>query len=119
MCSPAGRNLNWVYIGLALFAANISTIHLVGLAASGFNEGMVWGNFEWLAGITLIFLALVFAPFYFKSRIQTLPEFLEDREQNLSCHIRRGLYLSFTHNSTSYHTPNAYIIFYVRQFHIP
>jgi SSS family solute:Na+ symporter len=75
----AGRNLNWVYIGLALFAANISTIHLVGLAASGFNEGMVWGNFEWLAGITLIFLSLIFAPFYFKSRIQTLPEFLERR----------------------------------------
>ena len=80
----AGRNLNWVYIGLALFAANISTIHLVGLAASGFNEGMVWGNFEWLAGITLIFLALIFAPFYFKSRIQTLPEFLERRYDSRS-----------------------------------
>jgi len=80
----AGRNLNWIYIGLALFAANISTIHLVGLAASGFNEGMVWGNFEWLAGITLIFLALIFAPFYFKSRIQTLPEFLERRYDSRS-----------------------------------
>ncbi|MFO7935673.1 MAG: sodium/solute symporter [Bacteroidales bacterium] len=80
----AGRNLNWGYIGLALFAANISTIHLVGLAASGFNEGMVWGNFEWLAGITLIFLALIFAPFYFKSRIQTLPEFLERRYDSRS-----------------------------------
>jgi len=62
-----------------MFAANISTIHVVGLASSGFNEGMVWGNFEWLAGVTLIFLALIFAPFYFKSRIQTLPEFLERR----------------------------------------
>ena len=80
----AGRNLNWAFIGLALFAANISTIHLVGLAASGFNEGMVWGNFEWLAGITLIFLALIFAPFYFKSRIQTLPEFLERRYDSRS-----------------------------------
>jgi SSS family solute:Na+ symporter len=80
----AGRNLNWAFIGLALFAANISTIHLVGLASSGFNEGMVWGNFEWLAGITLIFLALIFAPFYFKSRIQTLPEFLERRYDSRS-----------------------------------
>jgi len=75
----AGRNLRWPLIGLSMFAANISTIHVVGLASWGFNEGMVWGNFEWLAGVTLIFLSLIFAPFYFKSRIQTLPEFLERR----------------------------------------
>jgi len=75
----AGRDLKWPFIGLSLFAANISTIHLVGLAASGFNEGLVWGAFEWLAGVTLIILALVFAPYYFKSRIQTLPEFLQCR----------------------------------------
>jgi SSS family solute:Na+ symporter len=75
----AGRNLKWPFIGLSLFAANISTIHFVGLASSGFNEGLVWGCFEWLAAISLIFLALIFAPFYFKSRIQTLPEFLELR----------------------------------------
>jgi SSS family solute:Na+ symporter len=75
----AGRGLGWVMVGAALFASNISTIHLVGLAASGYNEGLVWGNFEWLASITLIMLGLVFAPFYFKSRISTLPEFLEKR----------------------------------------
>ena len=75
----AGRSLNWVIIGAALFASNISTIHLVGLAASGFDEGLVWGNFEWMASIVLILLGLVFAPFYFRSRISTLPEFLEKR----------------------------------------
>ena len=75
----AGRGLGWVMVGAALFASNISTIHLVGLAASGYNEGFVWGNFEWLASVTLILLGLVFAPFYFKSRISTLPEFLEKR----------------------------------------
>jgi len=75
----AGRGLGWVMVGAALFASNISTIHLVGLAASGYNEGLVWGNFEWLAAITLILLGLVFAPFYFKSKISTLPEFLEKR----------------------------------------
>jgi SSS family solute:Na+ symporter len=75
----AGRGLGWVMVGAALFASNISTIHLVGLAASGYNEGFVWGNFEWMASITLILLGLVFAPFYFKSRISTLPEFLEKR----------------------------------------
>lgn len=75
----AGRSLNWVIIGAALFASNISTIHLVGLAASGFEDGLVWGNFEWMASVVLIFLGLIFAPFYFKSQISTLPEFLERR----------------------------------------
>lgn len=75
----AGRSLGWGVIGAALFASNISTIHLVGLAASGYNEGLVWGNFEWLAIITLILLSLVFAPFYFRTRIATLPEYLERR----------------------------------------
>lgn len=75
----AGRGLKWGMIGAALFASNISTIHLVGLAASGYNEGLVWGNFEWMATFTLILLGLVFAPFYFRNRISTLPEFLEKR----------------------------------------
>lgn len=75
----AGRKLRWPVIGAALFASNISTIHLVGLAASGYNEGLVWGNFEWLASVTLILLGLVFAPFYFRSKISTLPEFMEKR----------------------------------------
>jgi len=80
----AGRGLNWILVGAALFASNISTIHLVGLAASGYNEGLVWGNFEWLASITLIMLGLIFAPFYFKSKISTLPEFLEKRYDSRS-----------------------------------
>ena len=80
----AGRGLGWVMVGAALFASNISTIHLVGLAASGYNEGLVWGNFEWLAAVTLILLGLVFAPFYFKSKIATLPEFLEKRYGSLA-----------------------------------
>lgn len=75
----AGRSLRWPMVGAALFASNISTIHLVGLAAAGYNEGLVWGNFEWMATFTLILLALVFAPFYFRARISTLPEFLERR----------------------------------------
>ena len=75
----AGRSLPWGIVGASLFASNISTIHLVGLTASGYNEGLVWGNFEWMAAFTLILLALVFAPFYFRSRISTLPEFLERR----------------------------------------
>jgi solute:Na+ symporter, SSS family len=75
----AGRSLSWGFVGAALFASNISTIHLVGLTASGYNEGLVWGNFEWMASYTLILLSLIFAPFYFRTRISTLPEFLERR----------------------------------------
>jgi len=75
----AGRSLPWGIVGAALFASNISTIHLVGLTASGYNDGLVWGNFEWMAAFTLILLSLVFAPFYIRSRLSTLPEFLERR----------------------------------------
>lgn len=75
----AGRSLKWWIVGIALFASNISTIHLVGFAASGYNEGLVWGNFEFMSGFTLILLALVFSPFYFNSKISTLPEYLEKR----------------------------------------
>jgi len=80
----AGRSLSWGIIGAALFASNISTIHLVGLTASGYNDGLVWGNFEWMAAFTLVLLSLIFAPFYFESRIGTLPEFLERRYSSAS-----------------------------------
>jgi len=75
----AGKTLRWPMIGAALFTANISTIHLVGLAADGYRIGLVVGNFEWMASFTLIILGLVFAPFYFRSKLQTLPEYLEKR----------------------------------------
>ena len=75
----AGRSLGWPMIGLALFATNISTVHLVGLAAAGYTDGLVYGNFEWMAAFCLILLGLVFAPFYFRNRISTLPEYLEKR----------------------------------------
>src|SRR5512144_2165733 len=71
----ADRSLGWVNIGLALFATNISTVHLIGLASSAYSDGMVIGNFEWMAFLLLILLGLVFAPFYFRTRIATLPEF--------------------------------------------
>jgi len=75
----AGRSLRWPIIGAALFTANISTIHLVGLAADGYRVGLVVGNFEWMASFCLILLGLVFVPFYFRNRLDTLPEYLEKR----------------------------------------
>lgn len=71
-------------IGLALFATNISCIHLVSLAQSGFDTGLLNGNFEWMASFTLILLALFFVPFYLKSKVATLPDFLEKR-YNRAC----------------------------------
>ncbi|MGJ1240871.1 sodium:solute symporter [Sphingobacterium siyangense] len=75
----AGKTLRWPAIGLALFATNISTVHLVSLAQSGFDTGLLNGNFEWMAAFTLILLALFFVPFYLKSGVTTLPDFLERR----------------------------------------
>ncbi|MGB1127437.1 MAG: sodium:solute symporter [Opitutales bacterium] len=75
----AGGTLKWPMIGLALFATNISCVHLVSLAQSGFDSGLLNGNFEWMAAFTLILLSLFFAPFYIKSKIATLPDFLEQR----------------------------------------
>lgn len=80
----AGGTLKWHVIGLALFSTNISTVHLVSLAEEGYRNGLAYGNFEWMAAFTLIILALFFAPFYIRSRVATLPDFLEKR-YNKSC----------------------------------
>jgi len=75
----AGNTLAWPVIGLAMFAANISTVHLVSLAETAYKYGLVFGNFEWMAGVALILLSLFFAPLYLRSRVATLPDFLERR----------------------------------------
>ncbi len=75
----AGKSLRWPIIGLALFATNISTIHLVSLAQCGYTSGLLYGNFEWMAAFTLICLSLFFAPFYIRAKVATLPDFLEKR----------------------------------------
>ena len=80
----AGSSLRWPVIGLALFSTNISTIHLVSLAQEGYVNGLAYGNFEWMATFLLIVLSLFFAPFYIRSRVATLPDFLEKR-YNRAC----------------------------------
>ncbi|MDC0584289.1 sodium/solute symporter [Bacteroidales bacterium] len=75
----ASHSLKWPVIGAALFAANISTIHLIGFAESGFKYGLVDGLFEWLAIPFLLFLGFFIAPYFFRTRIQTIPEFYERR----------------------------------------
>ena len=80
----AGNTLTWPVIGLAMFAANISTVHLVSLAESAYKYGLIYGNFEWMAGFTLVLLSLFFAPLYLRSRVATLPDYLE-RRYNRKC----------------------------------
>ncbi len=80
----AGGTLTWPIIGLALFSTNISTIHLVSLAQEGYANGLAFGNFELMSGFTLILLALFFAPLYIRSRVATLPDFLEKRYSRAS-----------------------------------
>ncbi len=80
----ADNSLTWPVIGLAMFAANISTVHLVSLAQAAYTSGLLYGNFEWMAGFTLILLSLFFAPLYLRTRVTTLPDYLE-RRYNRNC----------------------------------
>ena len=80
----ADNSLKWPVIGLAMFAANISTVHLVSLAQSAYTSGLLYGNYEWMAGFTLILLSLFFAPLYLRTRVPTLPDYLE-RRYNRNC----------------------------------
>lgn len=80
----AGRHVGWFAIGASLFASNISSEHFIGLAGSGAATGMAVGHFEWLAAIIVLILGWVFVPFYLKSKVFTMPEFLEKRYNSAS-----------------------------------
>ncbi len=75
----ASRNVGWFAIGASLFVSNISTEHFIGLAGSGATSGLPVGAFEWLACLILLILGWVFVPFYLRSNVFTMPEFLERR----------------------------------------
>ncbi|MEN8376378.1 MAG: sodium:solute symporter [Gemmatimonadota bacterium] len=75
----AGRSLFWPVIGFSLFASNMGSISLVGLAESGYNAGFAVFSYEWMAAVVLVLFAVFFLPFYLKARVYTIPEFLERR----------------------------------------
>ena len=75
----AGRKMLWPFIGLSLFASNISSTTLVGLAGDAYSTGISVFNYEWMAVLILIFFAIFFLPFILRSRVYTMPEFLERR----------------------------------------
>ena len=74
----AGRNLGWFVVGASIFASNIGSEHLVGLAGSGCTDGVAMAHYE-LHAWCLLVLAWVLVPFYARSMVYTMPEFLERR----------------------------------------
>lgn len=82
----AGRHIGWMAIGASLFATNISAEHFIGLAGTGSDSGLAVGQFEWLACLILLFLGWFFVPFYLKTGVFTMPEFLEKR-YSASCRV--------------------------------
>ncbi|MEM7380433.1 MAG: sodium/solute symporter, partial [Bacteroidota bacterium] len=74
-----GRTFGWGIIGLSLFASNISGSTIVGLAGAAYTTGIVNSVYEWMSGLPLIIAALIFIPLYLRSRITTIPEFLQKR----------------------------------------
>jgi SSS family solute:Na+ symporter len=74
----AGRNLGWWVVGASIFASNIGSEHIVGLAGSGAKDGVTMAHYE-LHAWCLLMLAWVFVPFYARSMVFTMPEFLERR----------------------------------------
>ena len=75
----AGRHAGWFIVGASLFASNIGAEHLVGLAGTGAASGVAVAQFEVLASFMLLILGWVFVPFYLRSGVFTMPEFLERR----------------------------------------
>jgi SSS family solute:Na+ symporter len=75
----SGRDSGWFVIGASLFASNIGSEHLVGLAGTGAASGVAVGQFEILASLILLLLGWLFVPFYLRSGVFTMPEFLERR----------------------------------------
>ncbi len=75
----AGRNAGWFIVGASIFASNIGSEHLIGLAGSGAAGAFPAAQFELLAAFALLLLGWLFVPFYIRSGVFTMPEFLERR----------------------------------------
>ncbi|MEL6141619.1 MAG: sodium transporter, partial [Bacteroidota bacterium] len=75
----AGRTQGWLVIGASLFASNIGSEIILGVSGAGARADMPLANFEILAALILILFGWVFVPFYLRSGVYTMPEFLEKR----------------------------------------
>lgn len=75
----AGRRMVWPFIGISLFASNISSTTLVGLAGDAYHTGISVFNYEWMAALVLVFFAFFILPFVLRAQVFTIPEYLERR----------------------------------------
>ena len=75
----AGRSMIWPFIGISLFASNISSTTLIGLAGDAYSTGISVYNYEWFATVILVFFVIFILPFVLKSQVYTIPEYLERR----------------------------------------
>ena len=78
-----GKDATWIAIGASIFASNIGSEHLIGLAGSGASSGMAMAHWE-IQGWMILLLGWVFVPFYTRSMVITMPEFLERRYNGAS-----------------------------------
>jgi SSS family solute:Na+ symporter len=107
----ASRNIGWFAIGASLFVSNISTEHFIGLAGSGASSGLAVGHFEWLACLILLILGWVFVPFYLRSNVFTMPEFLERRFNRESAVYLAGIsILAYVFTKISVHLYAAAVV---------
>lgn len=87
----AGRNMAWPIVGISLFAANIGSNTLIGLTSDAFNTDVAVYNYEWMAAVVLVIFAIFFLPFYLKSKVYTMPEFLERRYDTRTRYLFSGM----------------------------
>jgi len=107
----AGRDVGWFAIGASLFVSNISTEHFIGLAGSGATSGLAVGHFEWLACLILLVLGWVFVPFYLRTNVFTMPEFLERRfSRSCSVYLASVSILAYIFTKISVHLYAAAIV---------
>ncbi|SMO42583.1 sodium:solute symporter [Gracilimonas mengyeensis] len=88
----AGRHLGWLIVGTSIFASNIGSEHLVGLAGSGATDGVAMAHYE-LHAWCLLVLGWVMLPFFIRSKVFTMPEFLEKRFSPLARTVLSGISL--------------------------
>ena len=107
----AGRDIGWFAIGASLFVSNISTEHFIGLAGSGATSGLAVGHFEWLACLILLILGWVFVPFYLRSNVFNVPEFLERRfNRNCAVYLASISIIAYVFTKISVHLYAAAIV---------
>lgn len=87
----AGRNMTWPIVGISLFAANIGSNTLIGLTSDAYQTNVAVYNYEWMAAVVLVFFAIFFLPFYLRSKVYTMPEFMERRYDSRSRYLFSGI----------------------------